>query len=600
MGNLAERTSPADPGAEAGSDPPRAGADGPPARPPRSLGSRIQRLRLPLALGMVLFATLHHILLRASAMEVRLGSMLLVYGLAVPAAAWLLLGGLARVAEQAEAANRERVRTAARLEQRNRQIEALYTAGRLLAGARSIDQLLEPLAELACRLTLARAGGLVWYADESGDWRTVTVGDAGETPADLPTERDSLEWLAQAHPPLPDGVRCFPIHTGREALGLLWLKEPNLDSATQQSLNTLLAEIVASWSARRTEGRAVAAMRRLGSSFRTREDARELLHTFAELVADALGAVGVAVLRLHEGRYRPQAAWGSVQVAPPETPDAARGEPIRAARGGRVIYASAGEDGILALAFEAPKPLTGQDLQLLRVLGAEAGLLVEITESWGALTWQERGRLAGELHDGLSQTLAYIHLHTRHAQAALEARREGVLSDSLAELSRAALEAYEEVRRTIDDLRLMPGPEETAAQFLIRLVHARAERDGLEAEVSVPEGLRWPAEVAAQLTRFVQEAMTNAARHGQARRVTVELRWGDPVVLSVCDDGIGFDPGGVSARGHHGLAVMRERIEGLGGSLEIDSGPGHGATVRARLPAWALELPPHRGRTRRA
>jgi signal transduction histidine kinase len=600
MGNLAEPTSPARSGAGAEDHRPRADTIGSPVRPPRSLGSRIHRLRLPLALGMVLFATLHHILLRASAVEVRLGSMLLVYGLAVPVAAWLLLGWLARVAEQAEAADRERARTAARLEQRNRQIEALYTAGRLLAGARSVGQLLEPLAELACRLTLARAGGLVWYADESADRRTVTVGDASETPRELPTGRDSLDWLAQAHPPLLDGVRCLPIHTGREALGLLWLKEPDLDSATQQSLNTLLAEIVASWSARRTEGRAVAAMRRLGSSFRTREDARELLHKFTELVADALGAVGVAILRIHEGRYRPQAAWGSVQVAPPKTSDAARAEPIWAARAGRVIYASAGEDSVLALTFEAPKPLTAQDLQLLRVLGAEAGLLVQITESWGALTWQERGRLAGELHDGLSQMLAYIHLHSKHAQSALEERREGALNDSLAELSRAALEAYEEVRRTIDDLRLMPGPEETAAQFLTRLVHARAERDGLEAEVTVPEGLRWPAEVAAQLTRFVQEAMTNAARHGQARRVTVELRWGEPVVLSVSDDGTGFDPGGVSARGHHGLAVMRERIEGLGGSLEIDSGPGHGATLRARLPAWGLELPSPYRRARRA
>lgn len=559
----------------------------------RALADRIRRLRLPLVLAMVVLATLHHVLLRDRSVELRLTSMLLVYGLAVPVAAWFLLGWLARIAGRAEAANRARLQAGASLERRNQQIEALYTAGRLLSGARNLEQLLEPLTELACRIAQARGGGMVWHGDERREPRIVTWGAVTGTPTRFVTPPGSFECLEKAIlASSSDDLTYLPIHTGREVLGLLWLQAADGDAATLQGLNTLVSEIVATWSARRTEGRAVAALGRLGASFRTREDSRQCLNQFLDLVADALGATGACIFRRRERRYLSQARAGREPVPPPVLPDSAHAREIWLEHDGRALYMPAGEDGVLALVFDLHRPVHPQDMQLLRVLGAQAGLLVQIIETWAGLTWNERGRLAAELHDGLSQTLAYLHLHCRRAESALQNDHRESLARTLAEMSQATLDAYEEVRKVVDDLRLVSLPGETVGSFLTRIAHAYEERTGVRITVRAPEGVYWEADVAAQLVRVVQESLTNAARHGHARQIVIDLQCTEEAaVLSVRNDGVGFDPARITEDGHHGLVVMRDRIRGLGGSLAVESSVGTGTTVlRVRLPPSTFEF----------
>jgi signal transduction histidine kinase len=87
------------------------------------------------------------------------------------------------------------------------------------------------------------------------------------------------------------------------------------------------------------------------------------------------------------------------------------------------------------------------------------------------------------------------------------------------------------------------------------------------------------------LLRAVQEALANVRKHAQAGRVRVTLSYmGDVVVLDVQDDGRGFDPGQAGAGGGFGLAGMRERVEQLGGTLLIESGPGGGTTLVVEIP----------------
>jgi protein-histidine pros-kinase len=98
-----------------------------------------------------------------------------------------------------------------------------------------------------------------------------------------------------------------------------------------------------------------------------------------------------------------------------------------------------------------------------------------------------------------------------------------------------------------------------------------------------------PADVGADaqlaLFRVTQEALNNVVRHASAHAASVSLRKIDNgLMLAVRDDGIGFDPAHSSERKHLGLASMRERMQLVGGSLDIDSVPGQGTTILAWVP----------------
>jgi signal transduction histidine kinase len=94
-----------------------------------------------------------------------------------------------------------------------------------------------------------------------------------------------------------------------------------------------------------------------------------------------------------------------------------------------------------------------------------------------------------------------------------------------------------------------------------------------------------------ELFRIVQEALTNVRKHAGATHAAISLEFVPPesIELIVADDGVGFDPATLTGSEEHtvGLATMRERAEGLGGWLRIDSSPSKGSRVTVRLPAFA-------------
>jgi signal transduction histidine kinase len=101
---------------------------------------------------------------------------------------------------------------------------------------------------------------------------------------------------------------------------------------------------------------------------------------------------------------------------------------------------------------------------------------------------------------------------------------------------------------------------------------------------------RWTSELETAVYRIVQESLTNAIRHGCARRVAVAVGDSDrEVYVTVRDDGTGFDPAGTA--GGFGLPGMRERAELLGGTIEIHSSPGSGTTVTATMPLVRRQQP---------
>jgi signal transduction histidine kinase len=202
---------------------------------------------------------------------------------------------------------------------------------------------------------------------------------------------------------------------------------------------------------------------------------------------------------------------------------------------------------------------------------------------------EERTRLAREIHDTLAQQLTGIVLELEAADTLLNRGSEGRARTSVEKARELARGALQEARRSVWNLR----PALLSATGLVAAigheVEAWEDRTGIPARFkarAVPQhpSLSPTAEVA--LLRIGQEALSNAARHGRPEHVDVELRaHAQELILSVSDDGIGFDPSASAPREDcFGLDGMAERARSAGGTLTVVSSPGHGTTVTTRLP----------------
>jgi signal transduction histidine kinase len=164
----------------------------------------------------------------------------------------------------------------------------------------------------------------------------------------------------------------------------------------------------------------------------------------------------------------------------------------------------------------------------------------------------------------------------------LQAKRSGTSLDFDEEL-RALGRASSGLRSAIYDLRReKERPFLESVESLVELnQQATPEREiRLVVEEGFDVGLSGKESV--ELLRVLQEALTNVRRHSAARNVEVRLRTEDEAILiEVADDGRGFDPG--SGRAGVGLSAMRERVEGLGGEIEVGSRPGQGTEVKVRI-----------------
>lgn len=216
-------------------------------------------------------------------------------------------------------------------------------------------------------------------------------------------------------------------------------------------------------------------------------------------------------------------------------------------------------------------------------IGLHAQLLVQAREAGIA---DERRRLAAEIHDTLAQGLAGIITQLEAATESSDpAAARGHARRAVA-LARAGLG---EARRSVHNL----GPgllEHTALPDALRsTVEEWSAVAGVRAEFTVT-GTAEPLhdEVEATLLRIAQEGLANARRHADASRVGVTLSYmGDEVTLDIRDDGRGFDPAALPPRertGGFGLGGMRARAERIAGAVGIESEPGRGTAVSARVP----------------
>lgn len=217
-----------------------------------------------------------------------------------------------------------------------------------------------------------------------------------------------------------------------------------------------------------------------------------------------------------------------------------------------------------------------------------------LAQQWAQATLQERGLLAQELHDGLSQNLAFLNLQAQAAQVYLHGDQRAAALESLAALVKASLEIQGAMRELIGNLLAVSLPSEGFCNALRGLL-ARFEGQtdmrvnlqiGSTAEkICDPSSL--PPMAGVHLLRIVQEALANVHKHaGNPSRVDVRLNAdGGMINLTVEDNGAGFNMVSPAQTGNHfGLQVMRRRAAHIGGQVAVHSALGQGTRVEVCLP----------------
>lgn len=205
----------------------------------------------------------------------------------------------------------------------------------------------------------------------------------------------------------------------------------------------------------------------------------------------------------------------------------------------------------------------------------------------------ERRRLARELHDQLGQELALLHMWLQTVQG--DGMDEGTHRQLLRDCGALAATLMERVRSMALDLR----PAQLDDLGLSAALGALARRVGRQTGITVtlltlPQNVvpRFPDAVETSLFRIAQAAVTNAVRHAGASTLWIALEVQDGLAtVKVQDDGAGFDVDEVRARSAAGtgmgLLVMEERVQALGGTMDIISAPEAGTLVRASVPLGA-------------
>jgi signal transduction histidine kinase len=193
---------------------------------------------------------------------------------------------------------------------------------------------------------------------------------------------------------------------------------------------------------------------------------------------------------------------------------------------------------------------------------------------------QERRRFARELHDETGQALTAILVGLRHVRSA---GGPAELERATADLDELAVGALEDVRRLALELRPGSLDDFGLAAALDRLAENARQRSELVVELQVRLPQRLDDDIETTVYRVVQEALTNVVRHAEAPSASVVVVHQGPMLTVVVeDDGRGFDVNGSTNR--FGLVSMRERVAIVRGTLDVDSEPGRGTTLRARIP----------------
>ena len=206
---------------------------------------------------------------------------------------------------------------------------------------------------------------------------------------------------------------------------------------------------------------------------------------------------------------------------------------------------------------------------------------------------EERRRIAREIHDGVAQSLSYLNLKTKKVSDLLASKDTVQALTEVNEIREVVQDTYEDIRESIDQL----STEIRTVSLVTALSNYAREfsnNNAIQVQFEVAKPFTRLSPVAElQLLRIAQEALTNVRRHAMASKVELTLRnTADSVEMVVKDNGQGFNIKDLDRYppGYHGLTIIKERAEALGGSVDITSTPGKGTEVKVNLPVEKVRL----------
>jgi len=206
----------------------------------------------------------------------------------------------------------------------------------------------------------------------------------------------------------------------------------------------------------------------------------------------------------------------------------------------------------------------------------------------------ERQRLSRQMHDGPAQALSNFIVQTEIVARLMDIDQERA-KEEMATLKTAAMSTFKEVRTFIFELRPMMLDDLGLFPTIKRYVESFKEQTGIDINYNMKGSeRRLQSFLEVMIFRALQELVGNAYRHNQENPVKTQISVAiviDEITirLSVTDTGKGFDPDVIEKTGHLGLNLIRERVEMLGGHIEIDSGIGRGARVTFQVPILDAE-----------
>lgn len=254
------------------------------------------------------------------------------------------------------------------------------------------------------------------------------------------------------------------------------------------------------------------------------------------------------------------------------------------------LFAKGKVVGSINLAARLANTLSESDLTLLAGIGHQVGVAVENARLYQQVAQlavlEERQRIGMDLHDGVIQSIYAVGLTLEYVRGQLADGDSAGAHQRLGHALEALNTTIRDIRSYILDLRprrfdgndLATGLKQLLAEFKANtLMHVELHADPLAENGLTPESCR-------ALFHIAQEALSNAARHSRASRLAVRLvDEGASVLLSIRDNGKGFNPDEVQRRVGHGLMNMRDRAAAAGGELLLESPAGGGVDVRVRL-----------------
>lgn len=208
---------------------------------------------------------------------------------------------------------------------------------------------------------------------------------------------------------------------------------------------------------------------------------------------------------------------------------------------------------------------------------------------------EERKRIAREIHDGMAQTMANVVLRTEIAERMLMKQDVSAVKEELIDLKGQVRGGLEEVRKIIFNLRPMALDDLGIVPTLRKYVQDFEEKHKIRTQFNlVGKETRIPSGLEIAIFRLVQEALSNVIKHAKATFVSVELTLEpEQVQIYVVDNGVGFDVAQIEQRiakgNNFGLLGMRERVELLEGSMDLDSAKDSGTKITMLIPIGGAE-----------